>query len=136
MCAGHEGRAGMASVIARPGSTFDGKKLFERATRDLPMYARPLFIRLQVTWRSLTYLERAILLKVGGDKRGGGRCVCQQEEMEMTSTFKQQKFQLVQSGFNPSKVTDPIYVLDYEQQSYVPLTDGAYQNILSGQHRL
>lgn len=54
----------------------------------------------------------------------------------MTSTFKQQKFQLVQSGFNPSEVPDPIYVLDYQQQSYVPLTDGAYQNILSGQHRL
>lgn len=39
----------MAAVITRPGATFDGKKLFEYAMRDLPAYARPLFIRLQVT---------------------------------------------------------------------------------------
>ncbi|XP_003965113.2 long-chain fatty acid transport protein 6 [Takifugu rubripes] len=102
---GQEGRAGMAAVITRPGATFDGKKLFEHAMRDLPAYARPLFIRLQ-------------------------------EEMEMTSTFKQQKFQLVQSGFNPSRVLDPLYVLDSQQQNYVPLTDSVYQNILSGEHRL
>lgn len=49
LCAGQEGRAGMAAVITRPGATFDGKKLFEYAMRDLPAYARPLFIRLQVT---------------------------------------------------------------------------------------
>uniref|UniRef100_A0A3P8T6J3 Long-chain-fatty-acid--CoA ligase n=1 Tax=Amphiprion percula TaxID=161767 RepID=A0A3P8T6J3_AMPPE len=45
---GHEGRAGMAAIILRPGLVFDGKKLFEHAMRDLPAYARPLFIRLQL----------------------------------------------------------------------------------------
>ncbi|XP_039979149.1 long-chain fatty acid transport protein 6 isoform X2 [Xiphias gladius] len=45
---GHEGRAGMAAMIVRPGLTFNGKKLFEHVTRDLPAYAHPLFIRLQV----------------------------------------------------------------------------------------
>lgn len=59
-----------------------------------------------------------------------------QEVMELTSTFKQQKFQLVQGGFNPSKVPDPLYVVDYQQKSYVPLTDSVYQSILSGEHRL
>uniref|UniRef100_H3CBS4 long-chain-fatty-acid--CoA ligase n=1 Tax=Tetraodon nigroviridis TaxID=99883 RepID=H3CBS4_TETNG len=103
---GQEGRAGMAAVITRPGSSFDGRRLFQHATSDLPAYARPLFIRLQ------------------------------QEVMELTSTFKQQKFQLVQSGFDPSKVPDPLYVLDYQQKSYVPLTDRVYQSILSGEHRL
>uniref|UniRef100_A0A3Q1CSD7 long-chain-fatty-acid--CoA ligase n=1 Tax=Amphiprion ocellaris TaxID=80972 RepID=A0A3Q1CSD7_AMPOC len=97
---GHEGRAGMAAIILRPGLVFDGKKLFEHAMRDLPAYARPLFIRLQV--------------------------------MEMTSTFKQQKFQLVQSGFNPSTISDPLFVLDYQQKSYIPLTDLIYQSIITG----
>lgn len=41
----------MAAVILRPGAAFDGKKLFEHARRDLPAYARPLFIRLQVSAR-------------------------------------------------------------------------------------
>ncbi|XP_068429789.1 long-chain fatty acid transport protein 6 [Clinocottus analis] len=102
---GHEGRAGMAAVIVRPGLAFDGRKLFEHVMRDVPAYARPLFIRLQ-------------------------------EVMEMTSTFKQQKFQLVQSGFNPSTISDPLYVLDYQQESYVPLTDGIYWSILAGERKL
>uniref|UniRef100_UPI0037E89817 long-chain fatty acid transport protein 6 n=1 Tax=Semicossyphus pulcher TaxID=241346 RepID=UPI0037E89817 len=102
---GHEGRAGMAAMIVRPDLTFDGKKLFEHVTRDLPAYARPLFIRLQ-------------------------------EVMEMTSTFKQQKFQLVQSGFNPSTVSDPLFVLDPQQQVYIPLTDGVHRSIVSGQRKL
>ncbi|XP_026153172.1 long-chain fatty acid transport protein 6 [Mastacembelus armatus] len=102
---GHEGRAGMAAIIVRPGLKFDGKKLFEHVMRDLPPYARPLFIRLQ-------------------------------EVMKMTSTFKQQKFQLVQSGFNPSTITAPLYVLDYQQNGYIPLTDIIYQSILAGERKL
>ncbi|XP_038589234.1 long-chain fatty acid transport protein 6 isoform X2 [Micropterus salmoides] len=102
---GHEGRAGMAAMIVRPGLTFNGKKLFHTVVRDLPAYARPLFIRLQ-------------------------------EFMEMTSTFKQQKFQLVQSGFNPSTISDPLYVLDYEQKSYISLTDSIYLSIVSGERKL
>ncbi|XP_070780260.1 long-chain fatty acid transport protein 6 [Enoplosus armatus] len=102
---GHEGRAGMAAMIVRPGLAFSGGKLFEHVMRDLPAYARPLFVRLQ-------------------------------EVMEMTSTFKQQKFQLVQSGFNPSTISDPLYVLDYPQKSYVPLTDSTYHSVLSGERKL
>uniref|UniRef100_A0A665VB72 long-chain-fatty-acid--CoA ligase n=2 Tax=Echeneis naucrates TaxID=173247 RepID=A0A665VB72_ECHNA len=102
---GHEGRAGMAAMIVRPGLVFDGKKLFEHVKRELPAYAHPLFIRLQ-------------------------------EVLETTSTFKHQKFQLVQSGFNPSTISDPLYVLDYQQKNYVPLTDSIYQSILTGEYRL
>ncbi|KAK5618663.1 hypothetical protein CRENBAI_014321 [Crenichthys baileyi] len=102
---GHEGRAGMAALIVRPGLTFDEKKLFEHANRDLPTYARPLFVRLQ-------------------------------KVMEMTSTFKQQKFQLVQSGFNPTTTSDPLYVLDYQQKSYIPLTNQIYEDIVCGGRKL
>uniref|UniRef100_A0A673CN90 long-chain-fatty-acid--CoA ligase n=2 Tax=Sphaeramia orbicularis TaxID=375764 RepID=A0A673CN90_9TELE len=102
---GHEGRAGMAAMIIRPGFKFDGRKLFEQVVRDLPAYARPLFIRLQ-------------------------------EVMEMTSTFKQQKFQLVQSGFNPSTISEPLFIVDYKQESYIPLTDSIYQSILAGERKL
>lgn len=56
--------------------------------------------------------------------------------MEMTSTFKQQKFQLVQSGFNPLTISDLLYVLDYQQQNYIPLTDSIYQSILAGDRKL
>lgn len=102
---GHEGRAGMAAMIVRPGFTFDGKKLFDHVMKELPAYARPLFIRIQ-------------------------------EVMEMTSTFKQQKFQLVQSGFNPSTISEPLLVLDAQQQVYAPLTEKIYQSIISGDRKL
>ncbi|XP_077353038.1 long-chain fatty acid transport protein 6 isoform X3 [Festucalex cinctus] len=102
---GHEGRAGMAAMIIRPGFVFDGNTFFEHVVKELPTYARPLFIRLQVV-------------------------------MEMTSTFKQQKFQLVQSGFNPSTISDPLYMLDYQQNSYIPLTKNVYQHILCGECKL
>lgn len=59
-----------------------------------------------------------------------------QEVMEMTSTFKQQKFQLVQNGFNPSTISDPLYVLDYQQKIYISLTDSIYQSILAGERKL
>ncbi|KAM3599199.1 uncharacterized protein V6R79_001669 [Siganus canaliculatus] len=102
---GMEGRAGMAAMTVRAGLTFDGRKMFQHVMKDLPAYARPLFVRLQ-------------------------------EVMEMTSTFKQQKFQLVQSGFNPSTISDPLYVLDYPQEMYIPLTDSIYQSILTGDRKL
>lgn len=50
----------MASIIVRPGFIFDGKKLFEHVVRDLPGYAHPLFIRLQVKY--VTKISLNILL--------------------------------------------------------------------------
>lgn len=66
----------------------------------------------------------------------GGVCFYPQEVMEMTSTFKQQKFQLVQSGFNPSTISEPLYVLDNQQKSYIPLTQQIYQSIICGERKL
>lgn len=102
---GNEGRAGMAAVIVRPECTFDGKKLFDLVVRELPSYARPLFIRLQ-------------------------------ESIETTSTFKHQKFGLVESGFNPSTISDPLYFLDYTEKSYIPLTSSIYASISNGQKKV
>ncbi|KAF4107847.1 long-chain fatty acid transport protein 6 [Onychostoma macrolepis] len=102
---GNEGRAGMAAVIVRPECTFDGKKLFNHVLKELPSYARPLFIRLQ-------------------------------ESLEMTSTFKQQKFALVESGFDPRSISDPLFFLDFSEKSYLPLTSSVYDSIVSGQRKV
>lgn len=56
--------------------------------------------------------------------------------MELTGTFKQQKFKLVDSGFNPSVISDPLYVLDNVEKSYIVLTDAVYNRIVSGQQKL
>ncbi|XP_074021913.1 long-chain fatty acid transport protein 6-like [Numenius arquata] len=59
-----------------------------------------------------------------------------QEKMEMTGTFKQQKFRLVDEGFNPSKITDPLYFLDNSKKAYVLLTKEVHEMILSGKKKL
>ncbi|KAH0628174.1 hypothetical protein JD844_009005 [Phrynosoma platyrhinos] len=59
-----------------------------------------------------------------------------QEIMDITGTFKQQKFQLVGEGFNPSSISDPLYFLDTTKKSYMLLTGELYEKILSGQVKL
>ncbi|XP_044131793.1 long-chain fatty acid transport protein 6 [Bufo gargarizans] len=59
-----------------------------------------------------------------------------QENMEITGTFKQQKFRLVEQGFNPSLISDPLYFLDDSQKSYVPMTKDIHDKILNGQLKL
>ncbi|XP_050768663.1 long-chain fatty acid transport protein 6-like isoform X3 [Gymnogyps californianus] len=59
-----------------------------------------------------------------------------QEKMEMTGTFKQQKFRLVDEGFNPSTISDPLYFLDNSKKAYVLLTKEVHEMILSGKMKL
>ena len=42
---GTEGRAGMALVVPKDGAALDPRAFYEHATRVLPAYARPLFVR-------------------------------------------------------------------------------------------
>ncbi|XP_006870743.1 PREDICTED: long-chain fatty acid transport protein 6-like [Chrysochloris asiatica] len=59
-----------------------------------------------------------------------------QEKMETTGTFKLQKIQLVEEGFNPLKISDPLYFLDNLKKSYVPLTTELYDQIILGEIKL
>ncbi|NWQ80054.1 S27A6 protein, partial [Columbina picui] len=59
-----------------------------------------------------------------------------QEKMEMTGTFKQQKVRLVDEGFNPSTITDPLYFLDNSKKAYVVLSKEVHEMILSGKIKL
>ncbi|KAG3265945.1 solute carrier family 27 member 6 [Ictidomys tridecemlineatus] len=59
-----------------------------------------------------------------------------QEKMETTGTFKLQKFQLVEEGFNPLKISDPLYFMDNLKKSYVPLTKELYDQIILGEIKL
>ena len=54
----------------------------------------------------------------------------------MTGTFKMKKVKLVEEGFNPAHITDPLYILDPEKKTYVPLTEELYGAIASGKIKL
>ncbi|XP_010337427.3 long-chain fatty acid transport protein 6 isoform X1 [Saimiri boliviensis] len=59
-----------------------------------------------------------------------------QEKMETTGTFKLLKYQLVKEGFNPLKISDPLYFMDNLKKSYVSLTREIYDQIMLGEIKL
>lgn len=52
--------------------------------------------------------------------------------MDTTGTFKHRKVDLVEEGFDPARVSDPLFVLDDEAASYLPLDATAYERIREG----
>ena len=94
MLLGHDGRAGMAALTLNEGEQITPerlKQIYKVCEDDLPMYARPLFLRI---------LPEALL----------------------TGTFKQRKVELVEQGYDPTKVKDDMYYLDTKTGTYSPLT--------------
>ncbi|KAJ7335641.1 hypothetical protein JRQ81_013582 [Phrynocephalus forsythii] len=59
-----------------------------------------------------------------------------QEVIDVTGTFKQQKFKLVGEGFDPATISDPLYFLDSSKKSYVLLTKELHEKIVSGEVKL
>lgn len=56
--------------------------------------------------------------------------------LEMTGTFKMKKVRLVEEGFNPAYIKDPLYFLDTEKKTYVPLTQEIYRAVISREIKL
>ncbi|KAM4630495.1 long-chain fatty acid transport protein 2-like [Polymixia lowei] len=59
-----------------------------------------------------------------------------QNALELTGTFKQIKFKLAKEGFDPASIQDPLFILDQERKTYIPLTQDVHDSILSGKVRL
>uniref|UniRef100_UPI0037E71982 long-chain fatty acid transport protein 2-like n=1 Tax=Semicossyphus pulcher TaxID=241346 RepID=UPI0037E71982 len=59
-----------------------------------------------------------------------------QNAVELTGTFKQMKVKLVEQGFDPGHIQDPLYILDDSEKSYVPLTAEVFSCIVSGNIKL
>lgn len=55
-----------------------------------------------------------------------------QNAVEVTGTFKQMKVRLVEEGFDPASITDPLYILQERKQSYTPMTGQIYSSIVAG----
>ncbi|NWI21740.1 S27A2 synthetase, partial [Crypturellus soui] len=53
-----------------------------------------------------------------------------QEALEITGTFKQRKGNLIQEGFDPNVIKEPLFFLDDARKTYVPLSPAVYADIL------
>ena len=100
---GYDGRAGMASLVIEGEP--DLKALKAYLDRELPHYARPVFLRLS-------------------------------SESETTSTFKFKKTNLVKAGFDPERISEPVYFCNPQTGSYERVDADVYAKIKSGDIRL
>lgn len=57
------------------------------------------------------------------------------EEHEITGTFKNRKVELKNEAYNPSQVSEPLYMFDASSDSYVPLDNALFEKINSGEVR-
>lgn len=107
---GWDGKAGMIALKFKDSvdcSTIDWSEFHRECTTHLPVYARPLFIRVQAG------------------------------AMKMTATFKHQKNELVKDGFNPANMgNDQLYYYSYKDGNVSSLDEVMYQNIVEGKMRL
>ena len=97
-----EGRAGMAAIVA--DGDLDLAGLHSHVSARLPVYARPLFVRLA-------------------------------QELEATETFKSKTRVLVEEGFDPARIGEPLYYLDRAVEAYTALNPDGFARILSGSIR-
>src|SRR6185437_9821497 len=56
--------------------------------------------------------------------------------IESTGTFKPRKQELMQAGFDPSRIGDPLYFDDQRSQAYVPLDAALFAAISAGTLRI
>ncbi len=57
-------------------------------------------------------------------------------EMEITGTFKQRKIDLMNDGFDPRRIANPLYVLDPRTLVYRTLDATTYDDIIAGRLKL
>jgi citronellyl-CoA synthetase len=58
------------------------------------------------------------------------------QELDTSINFKQLNKHLQEDGFDPGRISDPLYFLDPLQDQYVPLTPAIYQSLLDEKIRL
>jgi fatty-acyl-CoA synthase len=56
--------------------------------------------------------------------------------LDLTGTFKPRKLELQREGYDPARVSDPLYVDDARSGAYVPLDSERHAAILTGRMRL
>ncbi|CAM5174586.1 unnamed protein product [Eretmochelys imbricata] len=59
-----------------------------------------------------------------------------QDHLATTQTFKQHKVRLASEGCDPTRLPDPLYLLDDASEAYVPLTPRLWEGVISGAVRI
>ncbi|KAK2842416.1 hypothetical protein Q5P01_012616 [Channa striata] len=55
-----------------------------------------------------------------------------QNSLDITGTFKHLKVKVMEEGFNPNQITDPLYFLNEKEKNYVSLTPEIFNSVITG----
>jgi fatty-acyl-CoA synthase len=102
---GMDGRAGMAAIRLAEGAALDGRAFYDFVDRC-----------------GLPRYAAPIFVRLLA-------------EVDMTGTFKLRKVELQKEGFDPARISDPLFVRDDGVRAYVPVTPAVADEIRSGARR-
>ncbi|KAK6188295.1 hypothetical protein SNE40_004500 [Patella caerulea] len=105
---GCEGKAGMAAIHLKEGASVSPQHIHQIS---------------QHCSKQLPAYARPRFLRI-------------QRQMSLTSTFKQQKVDLINEGFNPGKIDEELYYYDTKQNEFKPLDETSYEGISAGKIQL
>lgn len=118
------------AAITVTDNQFDSSQVFQHVETFLPTYARPRFIRIQVGKRVTPSTPTTT------QNYNLQPCDCFQASLDITGTFKYKKTKLVEDGFHPHQISDPVYFLDEKVRDYVPLTLDIFNAVSSGKIKI
>jgi len=129
---GTEGRCGMAA-IADPEENLDVEQLTYEINKQLPKYARPLFLRIIKEIEMTGMCIRGYLIH-----KPRGLVYYSNDGMSLyllyKGTFKLKKLGLQEEGYDPQKIADRLFF--YDGDRYVPLDKELHEKVTSGVIRI
>jgi len=120
-----EGKAGMVAIVDEAGN-LDFDQLSLGINKSLPVYARPLFLRVIKTPISLTgqliflYLSNISVITL---------------LINFSGTFKMKKVDLQNEGYDFAKVGDDLLYFN-DGSKFIPLDQELHEKITNGSKRL
>ena len=139
---GTDGRAGMAALRLREGVAADPVKLAAYCRENLPSYAV-----CSLTWRLFSFVFFCVVVVVVLKESRSTHANPQHtrqiplfirflQETDLTGTFKHMKVQYKKDGFDPAKITDPMWYYDAAAKTYTQLDGPAFTRFQSAQAKL
>ena len=122
----------MVAIGGESDMCINFETLYNGVKQKLPSYARPYFVRIvsetDMTGTLLIQLAKYIFMHISMQLK----LLSTYFNRAILGTYKLKKRKLQKEGFNPRDINDPLYFVDHETSSYIPLTQELHDKIVSG----
>ena len=120
------------SAIVDTDNQLDLDALVDGMRKSLPVYARPLFLRVMKSLPMTGMYQNAFKFKIFPWFFISLIFIL----FALLGTYKLKKKDLLSDSYDPSKIKDALYFFDLSSNKLVPLTPALYQDIIRNKIRL